>query len=189
MSYDHEVNLPKYYTSIHDHLVSILFKEKIENGEVGLVGWENCGSPDDIFTMNSLNMTPSQLVQGKNVELSLSGDLKKSISGDEYVNILVKLNAIPLYNKTQPLCDLLGELEDFKCPVSKGHIEYSHEQKIPKSIPVGFYRIELRAKKSSNEDLEGGFPLFCLNGNVQIFPALPFPRNNGSRLMYSIFGL
>lgn len=186
--YTHEAKLPKYYTSIHDHLVSVLFKEKIEN-EVELNEWENCKSPNDIFAINSLNMTPSQLVQGKNVEFSLSGDLKKSLSGDEYINIVVKLNAIPLYNKTRSLCDLLGELENFKCPISKGHIQYTREQRIPKSIPAGFYRIELRAKKSSNENLEGGFPLFCLNGNIQIFPALPFPRTIGSRLMRSIFGI
>ncbi len=156
-------------------LKNILFR-KTNKPPVRATVWKNNGNKDDIFQLEEISMVPEYLVQGKPVKLKLKGYLIEDLTGDEYVNIAVHMNGMLIYNQTQSLCEALEELEDSpQCPIMNGDIEFERVQTIPRFVPTGKYRIELRSRKGCNNELVGGRPLFHLIGDTILYPALPFP--------------
>merc|ERR1712194_513373 len=98
-------------------------------------GWTDCGTADDIATLNSVTVTPDPPRKGVPLTFSFDLDVKEQVSGGTIVLDLKAGDTIKIpVKETDDLCD---QFKDFGgCPVAVGNLVFSiADETIPKLIP------------------------------------------------------
>merc|ERR1711920_476458 len=98
-------------------------------------GWTDCGSSDDIATLNDVAVVPDPPVKGTPLTFSFDLTIKDTVDAGT-INLDLKYgDVIPIPIKlTDDLCD---DFKDFGgCPVAPGPLKFSiPDETIPKLIP------------------------------------------------------
>lgn len=110
-----------------------------------IMAFSDCGD-NRLITPMSVVLDPVQPVIGQNINIYIYGTSHENVT-DGNVDVSIKLNSIPLYTTTLPLCQLttcpLIENQDFK-------ITYSVD--IPGYAPSGNYNITLNIVDQNKVD-------------------------------------
>ena len=72
--------------------------------------------------------------RGQPLNLTLSGDLKKTITPGAYVKVTVEVASKPLITTTAGLCDQTAEA-DLACPIEAGKVAFTKSFNLPSVIP------------------------------------------------------
>ncbi|KAM9977229.1 hypothetical protein ACTFIR_011088 [Dictyostelium discoideum] len=102
--------------------------------------WKSCGTPQDIFHVNSIVVKPTPPVKGKLVKVNVNGTFIKDVVAGEAKIIAKYNNIMTLYNETNDLCSPTAQAIIGNCPFKKGPT-YLHSANftIPASAPNGYY--------------------------------------------------
>ncbi|KAI9343504.1 ML domain-containing protein [Obelidium mucronatum] len=132
---------------------------------------ELCGSPSDVFQPSKLAMNPDPPKRGEKLDVVVIGELSEDVVAGAYINVVVKLGIIKLYQGKLDLCEESGKI-GHPCPIKQGHQEVFHTVDIPREGPTGInsspfcflgkYDIAVRA--FTNDDK----PLTCLNIRIKL---------------------
>lgn len=97
-------------------------------------GWTDCGSSDDIATLNAVTVSPDPPVKGTPLTFSFDLTVKEQIAGGTIGLDLKAGDTIPIPIKQTD--DLCKDFKDFGgCPVVPGPLTFSFDETIPKLIP------------------------------------------------------
>ena len=90
---------------------------------------KSCGTSQDSFALNFLDLNPYPVTKGGNVTVKAAGILNKDITQGASVSLTVKAGFIPLYSTTVDLCDNASE-QGMACPIPKVLKHNLNESKI-----------------------------------------------------------
>lgn len=96
---------------------------------------EWCGTPDDIFTLSSLVITPDPPEKGANLTVRVEGYLKETIVAGSYADVTVKIGVIKLLDTRLDLCEQGKDLIEEECPLQPGERVLEKTVEIPGLAP------------------------------------------------------
>lgn len=111
--------------------------------------------------VEQVDLEPFPVVAGKNLTITASGIVKRTINPGAYVNVEVRLGYIRLLKQTFDLCEESEKELGIKCPIEKGPIVVKKEVEIPGFVPGGLITVKADV---FNDDEEG---ITCLMGGIQ----------------------
>ncbi|CAO3670481.1 unnamed protein product [Rhizopus stolonifer] len=124
---------------------------------------ENCGDQEDVFQLESFQVSPDIIAPGKQVNITVIGFLNEEVEEGAYAKVDVKLGLIKLIHKTFDICEELRNHKDevdIQCPIEKGPLKVFQTVTLPKEIPPGDFRVTAVAYTANDE------PLACLKIRV-----------------------
>jgi hypothetical protein len=125
-------------------------------------GWRSCGTPDDVFQVYSLKITPDPPKRSQNLRVQVTGYLAEELTTGS-MNYTVKFGVIPIVQDTMELCEALKmEPKLPQCPLHGGEWDVTHEVEMPREIPFGTYTIRSTASTSD------GRQIYCVEGSTTI---------------------
>ncbi|KND00757.1 sterol transporter [Spizellomyces punctatus DAOM BR117] len=101
---------------------------------------QDCGSPDDIFHLESITVTPDPPKRGENLTVDVKGYLDEDVDAGAYADVRVKLGLIKLLDTRINLCDEITRI-DRECPIEKGPVHINHTVELPRELPPGKYQV------------------------------------------------
>ncbi|KAJ7655915.1 ML domain-containing protein [Mycena rosella] len=119
-------------------------------------GWQyvDCGLETDAFHLKSLTVSPDPPVPGKNLTVTVTGDVLQPIQDGAYADITVKLGLIKLIQKTFDVCEEARNANvSVRCPVAKGTYEVKHTVKLPNEIPRAKFTVAVRGYTADDGDM------------------------------------
>lgn len=116
-------------------LIVALFLSSVQAG----LTWTNCGQPEDLLQLQSLDYFPSPPQRNQFLNVTLKGQLNGVIDEGAKVNLAVKWGYVRI---PVPAVDVCKELNGgmagdagLKCPVPSGELELKQGFMLPGSIP------------------------------------------------------
>ncbi|KAJ3022871.1 UNVERIFIED_CONTAM: Phosphatidylglycerol/phosphatidylinositol transfer protein [Siphonaria sp. JEL0065] len=122
---------------------------------------ELCGSPSDVFQPTKIAMNPDPPKRGEKLDVTVIGELSEDVVDGAYINVIVKIGVIKLYQGKLDLCEESGKI-GHPCPIAKGHQEVFHSVDIPREVPPGKYDIAVKVFTADDK------PLTCLNIKIKL---------------------
>jgi len=116
-------------------------------------------APDDILTIDKVDLIPNPPVPGQPLTIKASGTLHDVVTKGAQVEVTVKYGLITLIKRIVDLCDHVDEV-DLECPIDAGKLTLTKVVDIPKQVPPGKYNV------AANAYLVDGRPLTCLVGQI-----------------------
>ena len=112
----------------------------------------NCGRPNDMLRVDSLEITPYPPLKGQKVTVSLKANVNESFSFDAGLVLQIKKGKLVLKTFRENVCELLSrDLSTPQCPLSLGPKEISVTEELPGVMPRGNYGIEILAKDGNKQ--------------------------------------
>jgi len=97
-------------------------------------GWSDCGSTEDMATLNSVVVSPDPPVKGVPLTFTFDMTLKEDLVGGTIDLDLKAGDIIPVpIKETDDLCETFSDIGS--CPVSAGPLSFSFEETVPKLFP------------------------------------------------------
>ncbi|KAJ3060183.1 Phosphatidylglycerol/phosphatidylinositol transfer protein, partial [Rhizoclosmatium hyalinum] len=118
----------------------------------------HCGSAADVFAPETLSMSPDPPKRGARLDVAVVGSLSEDVLDGAYINVVVKLGIIKLYQGKLDLCEESGKI-GHACPIAKGRQEVYHSVDFPRE---GTYDVAVRAFTVDDK------PLTCLNIRIKL---------------------
>ncbi|KAJ3022565.1 UNVERIFIED_CONTAM: Phosphatidylglycerol/phosphatidylinositol transfer protein [Siphonaria sp. JEL0065] len=122
---------------------------------------ELCGSSSDVFQPSKIAMNPDPPKRGEKLDVTVIGELSEDVVDGAYINVIVKIGVIKLYQGKLDLCEESGKI-GHPCPIAKGHQEVFHSVDIPREVPPGKYNIAVKVFTADDK------PLTCLNIKIKL---------------------
>ncbi|TPX30113.1 hypothetical protein SmJEL517_g06246 [Synchytrium microbalum] len=119
-----------------------------------------CGTDDDIFTVESIILTPDPPVKGQSLVIEARGYLKEDVVAGSVADVKVKLGLIKLFEQRLDLCEEIKRI-DVECPILKGYQVIERTIDLPNELPAGKYNLHLNATNA--DDL----PITCVNAEFR----------------------
>ncbi|KAJ3341096.1 Phosphatidylglycerol/phosphatidylinositol transfer protein [Gonapodya sp. JEL0774] len=101
----------------------------------------DCGTDQDIFQLQALEISPDPPVKGHPISISAKGLLKDTVEPGANVSVLVKIGLVKLVNQDFDLCELIKGNLDEECPLQPGERELKRTFELPEDAPKGHYRV------------------------------------------------
>lgn len=124
----------------------------INSGNPGTLVWENCGTPDDLLQISSLDYSPKQPVRGEPLTVTLNGHMSGEVDKGSKVSVAVKWGGVPI---PFPPMDVCGQLEGLpnspKCPLPSGDVSVKQSFVLPTQTPDGLITALIKIR---NQDLK-----------------------------------
>jgi len=112
--------------------------------------------PNSIFVVESLDMVPYPPKKGNEVSLKAVVNSFDEVAGGT-VNVEIK-RAFVKKSFVFQLCNVLPN----GCPVKKGRTEISTSRTLPRYIPSGTYKLDLKVRDHNGQDL------MCINAEFEL---------------------
>ncbi|CAH1761058.1 14401_t:CDS:2 [Entrophospora sp. SA101] len=151
-------------------IVNSIFLQKIHPQEYSLQLDNNaftvsrtitdCSKSEDILQIEYINLKPDPPAKGKPLFVDAAGFLKETILNGSYVDVVVKLGSVNIFDERMDLCEKSAEYAEINCPIKKGHRELHREFEIPNAILPGTYIADINAYTSD------GRKILCLKVTV-----------------------
>ncbi|KAJ3048096.1 Phosphatidylglycerol/phosphatidylinositol transfer protein [Rhizophlyctis rosea] len=119
---------------------------------------ESCGTPDDIFKLEYIRMSPDPPERGKPLTVAVKGKLLEEVKEGAYVDVKVNLGFIKLVDQRFDVCENVKEVGK-ECPLVPGEEEVTHTVDFPREAPPGRYVVHADL---TNYD---GKHIACINAN------------------------
>lgn len=130
-------------------------------------GWQNCGTEQDIWQLESMAIEPYPPQRNKNATIRVRGMLKENIEGGVMVDYLLKYGSLPIVRDTIDACELVKEYPSLpQCPLKAGHYDVTYEDLIPFQTPMGTYTVQAKGYIPQADGSKKS--LFCVEGVVTI---------------------
>ena len=128
------------------------------------VAWTDCSSPDALFHLESLDLSPDPPQRSSPLTVHLRGHLKERLEGAQ-VNYTASFGGLQLVQGSEDGCGLLAKEGKGlpQCPIEAGEIEVTHEAQLPWHVPPGRYLIDLLVSRKDD-----GREVVCLKLDVVI---------------------
>mgnify|MGYP001103830371 CR=1 FL=1 len=171
--------LLRAYNYHHDTTVSYLDYSQSRGDVIRIYelpqGWQNCGTEEDLWQLESMEINPYPPQRNKNATIRVVGRLKEDVIGNVKVDYLLKYGSLPIVKDTIDACDLVKDYQSIpQCPLKAGHYDVSYEDLVPFQTPMGAYTVH--AKGYIPQEDGSNRPVFCVEGvvNIRLFnPADP----------------
>ncbi|KAG8688404.1 Phosphatidylglycerol/phosphatidylinositol transfer protein [Ceratobasidium sp. 394] len=116
--------------------------------------WTDCGSPDDIVHIKSIEVSPDPPQPGKDLTVTAIGVADKEIEDGAYADVTVKLGLIKLLKKQFDICEEARSANaTIQCPIGAGDHKVVQTVALPKEIPRAKFNVEARGYSADDEDL------------------------------------
>ncbi len=122
------------------------------------VPFKNCGSPSDLVSISSLNLTPFPAKKGQTVSTLITGTLNKGFNTGKW-SVTVQSGIIKK-TVTGDICEDLKQ-KGKSCPVAAGPVNFNHDESIPAIAPSGSYHITSVSTGDTGQ-------LFCIQFDMPI---------------------
>lgn len=151
------------------HLLSLPFSSNNFPSSNGVmrparpVSWVSCGTDDDLFTLESLELSPDPPRRSSPLTVTVKGYLKETLD-EGVVEYEAKFGGFTLATGKLDGCPTLKEEPKLpQCPVKAGKIDVTHTVDLPWHVPPGRYLVNAKGKRS-----EDGKQIFCIDLDVLI---------------------
>jgi len=121
------------------------------------VPFKNCGKPNDVIKLASVDSSTWPPVRGKPLTVSVKGNITRAIQNGDYQGV-VKFNGFPILDKRGKL----SELRDVKLPIPAGTYQQSFNFTVPSWVPAG--QIDVHATLFDNTGAE----CICLDISIPL---------------------
>lgn len=127
------------------------------------VSWVSCGRDDDLFSFESLEISPDPPRRSSPLTVNVTGYLKEAID-EGVVEYEAKFGGFTLATGKLDGCPTLKKEPNLpQCPVAAGRINVTHSVELPWHVPPGRYLINAKGKRSVD-----GKQIFCIDLDVLI---------------------
>ncbi|KAG9053006.1 Phosphatidylglycerol/phosphatidylinositol transfer protein [Serendipita sp. 407] len=108
--------------------------------------WTDCGSPDDLIEVQSLEISPEPPKPGQPLEITAKGIVKQTLEEGTYADVLVKIGLIKLLSKRFDVCEEARNANaTIQCPVEPGEYTVVQTVDLPKEIPPAKFNVHVNA--------------------------------------------
>ncbi|KAF9270298.1 hypothetical protein L218DRAFT_992931 [Marasmius fiardii PR-910] len=129
--------------------------------------WEDCGSPDDVVQIKSIQVNPDPPQPGKELSVTVNGFASQTIEEGAYANVVVKLGLIKILTKQFNLCEEARKANaSIQCPIQDGDHQVTQVVQLPKEIPRAKFKVNADGYTVDDENL------FCVDLSID-FIAIP----------------
>ncbi|KAL1412897.1 hypothetical protein Q8F55_000646 [Vanrija albida] len=116
--------------------------------------WTDCGQKTDAVTINSITLNPDPPKAGHNLTVTVKATANEEIGEGATADLTFRLGKIAIKRKTIDLCEEARSRDlSIRCPVSKGEHTVVETFELPRELPPGKYRIEVRAFTADDTNL------------------------------------
>lgn len=127
------------------------------------VSWTDCGTPDDLFRLEGITLSPDPPRRSAPLTVNVKGYLREQLD-EGVVEYEVKFGGFKLATGSLDGCPALKEEPALpQCPVQPGPINVTHTVQLPWHIPPGKYLINAKGKRSAD-----GKQIFCVDLDVAV---------------------
>lgn len=127
------------------------------------VSWVSCGTDDDLFSFESLEISPDPPRRSSPLTVNVKGYLKETLD-EGVVEYEAKFGGFTLATGILDGCPTLKEEPKLpQCPVAAGRINVTHSVELPWHVPPGRYLVNAKGKRSVD-----GKQIFCIDLDVLI---------------------
>ncbi|EAL21061.1 hypothetical protein CNBD4370 [Cryptococcus deneoformans B-3501A] len=114
----------------------------------------DCGLATDAIQLKSIKVHPDPPVPGKNLTVTVEGDVLETIEEGAYVDVTVKLGLIKLLQKEFDVCDEARHANaSVQCPVQPGPYTVTETVELPQEIPKAKFSVLVRGYTVDDEDM------------------------------------
>lgn len=114
----------------------------------------DCGLATDAIQLKSIKVSPDPPVPGKNLTVTVEGDVLETIEEGAYVDVTVKLGLIKLLQKEFDVCEEARHANaSVQCPVQPGPYTVSETVELPQEIPKAKFSVMVRGYTVDDDDM------------------------------------
>lgn len=96
---------------------------------------------DNIFDVSTINLSPNPPQAGRNLDITVHGNLKQEAEAGSIMKVVIKSGLIPLLKLKFDFCEGVNTT----CPVKAGDVTFSKGQWIDERVPTGWsYLIKVK---------------------------------------------
>eukprot|EP00761_Pharyngomonas_kirbyi_P007561 gb/GECH01007571.1/.p1 GENE.gb/GECH01007571.1/~~gb/GECH01007571.1/.p1 ORF type:complete len:144 (+),score=27.43 gb/GECH01007571.1/:1-432(+) len=111
---------------------------------------DDCGKSSDDFQVSSIDFSPNPPVSGKPLDISVSGNLKKTVTSGQ-AKLSVDYEGIPIIDGQKfNICKLSKK---YPCPLKEGDITLGGTVDIPRYSPSGKYKGKVTAVDQDKQEI------------------------------------
>ena len=128
------------------------------------VSWTDCSSPDALFHLEALSLSPDPPQRSSPLTVHLRGYLKERLTGG-VLNYTASFGGLQLVKGSEDGCTLLAKEDQSlpQCPIEAGLIEVTHTAQLPWHVPPGRYLIDVTVERKDDHR-----QVICLKLDVSI---------------------
>ncbi|QRW12040.1 Tyrosine-protein kinase [Ceratobasidium sp. AG-Ba] len=116
--------------------------------------WEDCGAPEDIVHIKSIEVSPDPPQPGKDLTVIVNGIADENIEEGAYADVTVKLGLIKLLQKQFDICEEARNANaTIQCPIAAGEHKVVQTVALPKEIPRAKFNVLAQGYSADDEDL------------------------------------
>ncbi|VDB90125.1 unnamed protein product [Peniophora sp. CBMAI 1063] len=122
-------------------------------------GWSytDCSMETDVVQVSYASVSPEPPKAGQNHTITVRGTVLGTIEEGAYVDVVVKLGLIKVYQHEFDLCDEARNAEtEVQCPVKQGEYEIVQQVTLPSQIPPAKITVNVRGFTADEEDMMCG---------------------------------
>lgn len=120
--------------------------------------WSSCGTASDHLKINSITITPQQLVPGQQFTVAFDGTMDESVTSGS-IHIEVKYIGIKIFEHTYDICSFTSEV---KCPIASGPFTMTETETFPTGVPKGKYTGQIKLVDQNQQEIT------CINFDVKV---------------------
>ena len=133
-----------------------------ESGTNSTIPFFSCGSATDLLNITHFQIDPFPVHPGKNVSVSVAGNLSEQLQNGTIINIMAAMGPIRILNATKDLCYELAKNNISSCPIKQGSFNFTGDWLVPKTLPEIELRLTVRAKTPEGKQVA------CIDGLVAV---------------------
>ncbi|CAD6911625.1 unnamed protein product [Tilletia controversa] len=123
--------------------------------------WRNCGDPEDLVEVHTIEVSPDPPQRGKNMTIHATGKVQKRIEEGAYAEVDVKIGYIRLLHRQVDICEEARRNDaEVKCPIDPDEYDITQTVQLPSQIPPAKFGVHVGAFSVDDE------PLLCLDLSV-----------------------
>jgi hypothetical protein len=125
-----------------------------KSGNPGSLVWENCGTPDDLLQISSLEYSPQNPIRGEPITVTLKGQMSGNVDKGSKVIVAVKWGGVPIPLPPMDVCDQLNSLPDSpKCPLPAGDVSVKQSFILPTQTPDGLITALIKIRSQERKQV------------------------------------
>ncbi|KLO20167.1 MD-2-related lipid-recognition [Schizopora paradoxa] len=116
--------------------------------------WQSCGDDTYDVDIKSISISPDPPQKGQDLNVTVSGTVKKEVDEGAYALVQVKVGAIKILTKEIDICEEARNSDmELQCPVKEGDYTVKQTAQLPKEIPPGKFKVTIEGFTVEDENL------------------------------------